>query len=74
THENGRTTYGHSLVISPWGEILAEAETEPGIILADVDPSEVDRVRARIPALDHTRDFAVQSVQLPRNAKLEAAE
>lgn len=74
THENGRTTYGHSIVISPWGEVLAEAETEPGIILADVDASEVNRVRARIPALDHTRDFAVQSVQLPRNAKLEAAE
>jgi deaminated glutathione amidase len=64
-HANGRTTYGHSIAISPWGEVLAEAGTEPGVIVADIDADEVDRVRARIPALAHTRDFKVESVPLP---------
>ncbi len=63
-HANGRTTFGHSIAISPWGEILAEAGTEPGVIVADIDADEVGRVRARIPALDHTRDFAVEVVRL----------
>jgi len=71
-HANGRTTYGHSIAISPWGEILAEAGTEPGVIVAGIDPGEVDRVRARIPALDHARDFKVEVVPLPQIA-LEAA-
>jgi predicted amidohydrolase len=61
-HANGRATYGHSIVISPWGEVLAEAGTEPGVIVADIDAGEVDRVRARIPALEHTRDFTVEVV------------
>lgn len=72
-HSNGRTTFGHSLVISPWGEILAEAGTEPCVILADVDVTEVDRVRARIPALDHTCDFDVSVVPMPKLKTLEAA-
>ncbi len=73
-HANGRTTFGHSLVISPWGEILGEGGTDPGVIIADIDATEVDRVRARIPALDHTRDFGVSVVTLPNLATLEAAE
>ena len=72
-HANGRTTFGHSLIISPWGDILAEAGTEPGVILADIDGSEVDRVRARIPALDHTCDFDVSVVPMPKLTALEAA-
>ncbi len=71
-HANGRTTYGHSIAISPWGEILVEAGTEPGVIAADIDAGEVARVRARIPALDHARDIKVEVVPLPRLA-LEAA-
>ena len=39
THANGRHTYGHSLIVSPWGEVLAEAGTEPGVIVADIDPA-----------------------------------
>lgn len=58
-HESGRTTYGHSLIISPWGEILAEAETGPGIILAQIDPAEVDNVRMRIPSLQHSCQIEV---------------
>jgi deaminated glutathione amidase len=73
-HANGRTTFGHSLVLSPWGEILAEGGTDPGVITADIDAAEVDRIRARIPALDHTRDFDVKVVPLPKLAPLEAVK
>jgi predicted amidohydrolase len=59
-HENGRSTYGHSLIISPWGEILAEAGDEPCIIAAEIDPSQVVAARQRIPALDHVRPFELQ--------------
>lgn len=57
THANGRQTYGHSLMISPWGEILAEAGTEPGVIVADIDPAAAAQARARLPSLRHDRDF-----------------
>jgi predicted amidohydrolase len=59
-HENGRATYGHSLIISPWGNILAEAGDEPGIVTADIDPDEVRAARARIPALHHVRTIQVR--------------
>jgi predicted amidohydrolase len=58
-HENGRETFGHSLIVDPWGKILAEAGTEPGVIFADVDPAEVAAARARIPSLQHGRRFEV---------------
>ena len=58
-HENGRETYGHSLIISPWGEILAEAGTEPDIVIADIDLSRLEDVRRRIPSLTHDRAFNV---------------
>jgi predicted amidohydrolase len=58
-HEVGRATYGHSLIVSPWGEILAEAGAEPGIISARIDPGEVRKARQRIPALNHVREFDV---------------
>jgi len=54
-HESGRETYGHSLIVSPWGEVLAEAGTEPGIVMADLDLALADVARARIPALAHDR-------------------
>jgi predicted amidohydrolase len=56
-HENGRETFGHSLVVDPWGRILAESGTEPGVVLAEVDPAEVAAARARIPSLQHGRRF-----------------
>jgi predicted amidohydrolase len=59
-HANGRSTYGHSLIVSPWGEIRAEAGIDPTIIFADVDVAEVAQARERIPTLDHTRAFTVQ--------------
>jgi predicted amidohydrolase len=57
THANGRKTYGHSLIIAPWGEILAEAGTEPGFILADIDPAAVTDARSRVPSLQHDRPY-----------------
>ena len=58
-HESGRETYGHSLIVSPWGEVLAEAGIEPGIVIADVDLAQSDLARARIPALVHDRAIIV---------------
>jgi deaminated glutathione amidase len=59
THENGRSTFGHSLVVDPWGRVLAEAGDEPGVVLADVDPAAIATARARIPSLQHGRRFEV---------------
>lgn len=56
-HEVGRATYGHSLVISPWGEVVAEAGVDPCVIFADLDPAEVAEARQRIPSLGHDRAF-----------------
>ncbi len=56
-HANGRRTYGHSLIIAPWGEVLAEGGTEPGVILAEIDPERVADARARVPNLRHDRPF-----------------
>ena len=58
-HENGRETFGHSLVVDPWGRILAEGDTEPGVVLADIDPAEVAAARGRIPSLGHGRRFEI---------------
>ncbi len=59
-HEAGRTTYGHSLIVSPWGEILAEGGTEPGVFVADLAPAKVQEVRTRIPVLSHVTPFDVE--------------
>jgi predicted amidohydrolase len=58
-HENGRDTFGHSLVIDPWGRVLAEGEVEPGVVIAEVDPAAVATARARIPSLQHGRRFEI---------------
>ncbi|MEO1206318.1 MAG: carbon-nitrogen hydrolase family protein [Pseudomonadota bacterium] len=64
-HEHGRRTYGHSLIISPWGEILAEAGDEPGVITADIDLSMVETARARLPSLTHDKPFQSPSSLAP---------
>lgn len=58
-HEMGRATYGHSIVLAPWGETIAETGTEPGFIIADIDRAVVNDVRARVPSLTHDRNFTV---------------
>jgi len=61
-HAKGRETYGHSLIVSPWGEVLAEAGVEPGVIMAEVDPRRARAARRAIPALEGTRDFSAPAV------------
>ena len=56
-HENGRESYGHSLIVDPWGRILAEGGIEPGVLIAEIDPAEVAAARSRIPTLRHGRRF-----------------
>jgi predicted amidohydrolase len=58
-HENKRETYGHSLIVAPWGEILAEGGVEPGVFLARIDPSKVEAARKSVPSLQHGRRFSV---------------
>lgn len=57
-HEDGRKTYGHSLILSPWGEVLADGGEAPGVVTADLDFAAVDKARSMIPALEHDRDIA----------------
>ena len=62
THETGRLTYGHSIAISPWGEILAEGDgVQPGVIFANIDCAAIVEARSRIPSLTHDRAFKVVS-------------
>jgi predicted amidohydrolase len=56
-HDGGRGTYGHSVIISPWGEVLADAGEAPGILLADLDLSKVAEARRMVPSLGHDRTF-----------------
>jgi predicted amidohydrolase len=56
-HANGRRTFGHSLIVAPWGDILGEAGTDPGVIVADIDPALAIDARTRIPSLQHDRAF-----------------
>ncbi len=59
THHGDRKTYGHSLIISPWGEVIADGGDALGIVLADLDMDAVAKARGAIPALQHDRVFAV---------------
>jgi deaminated glutathione amidase len=59
THLNGRKNSGHSLIVGPWGEILAEAGTDPGFVSAELDLDEIAAVRARLPSLHHDRPFSL---------------
>lgn len=57
TGGKGRNTHGHSLAIAPWGEVIADAGSEPGVTFAEIDLTAVDRARGRVPSLTHDRDF-----------------
>ena len=60
-HEGGRETYGHSLVVNPWGEVIAELRhDEPGVLIAEIDVAQSKDARARIPALVNTRKFSLK--------------
>jgi deaminated glutathione amidase len=59
SHENGRDTFGHSLVVDPWGRVLAEGDVDPAVVIAEIDPDAVATARARIPSLQHGRRFEI---------------
>ncbi|MDG4903723.1 MAG: carbon-nitrogen hydrolase family protein [Mesorhizobium sp.] len=66
-HEDGRETYGHSLIVDPWGRIIAEAaHDEPGVIVAEIDPAQSAAARRKIPNLKNARDFTVNAGEAPR--------
>ncbi len=73
THEDGRQTFGHSLIVDPWGRVLADGSDEPGFVMAEIDLSLVADARSRIPALRHGRPFAVE-VARAATRRLAAAE
>jgi predicted amidohydrolase len=56
-HEDGRETFGHSLVVGPWGEVLLDMGEAEGVAFADIDLAEIDKVRGRLPAIRHRRDI-----------------
>ncbi len=58
THAGDRQTFGHSLIVDPWGKVLADGGAQAGFVLAEIDPGEVAAARQKIPSLQHDRDFA----------------
>ncbi len=69
-HPGERRTFGHSLIIDPWGEVLADGGDEPGFVMAELDMARVAEVRGRIPSLDHDRLYAAPTPLID----VEAAE
>lgn len=73
-HEDGRETFGHSLIIDPWGRILAEADhDEPGVIVTEIDTAASAAARAKIPNLKNAREFAVRSLEAADQPALRGA-
>ncbi|ODU20917.1 MAG: nitrilase [Sphingomonas sp. SCN 67-18] len=62
-HEDGRATFGHSLVVDPWGEVVLDMGSEPGLGFAEIDPARIGDVRARVPALQHRRPIGPVEVR-----------
>ncbi|MDX8435308.1 carbon-nitrogen hydrolase family protein [Mesorhizobium abyssinicae] len=66
-HEDGRETYGHSLIVDPWGRIVAEAaHDQPAVIVAEIDPAQSLAARRKIPNLKNAREFSVNAGEAPR--------
>jgi predicted amidohydrolase len=64
-HAGGRRSYGHSLIVDPWGEVLADRGEETGIITAQIDPARIAKARGMVPSLQHDRGFALPEVVRP---------
>ena len=73
-HEDGRETYGHSIIVDPWGRVLAEGGAEPGLVMAEIDLGLATDARARIPALKNARPFTVERQPARQERPLAAAE
>ncbi len=61
-HEDGRKTYGHSLIVDPWGDVLADGGDAPGVVVAELDLDRVDEVRGMVPSLANSRPFAAPEI------------
>ena len=66
THPHGRKTYGHSLIVDPWGEVLADGGEQPGVIMAEIDPARIAEARRTLPSLTHDRPYANPAAPKPR--------
>ncbi|MEA2781775.1 MAG: deaminated glutathione amidase [Rhodospirillaceae bacterium] len=64
-HAEGRKTYGHSLIVAPWGEVLADAGEDVGFVAARIDPAKVTEARGMVPGLRHDRSFSPAAEALP---------
>jgi len=74
-HEDGRETYGHSLIVDPWGAVIAEVEgNEPGVAFADIDTAAVAAARGKVPNLKNARSFTVGDAEVAVTGAREAAE
>jgi len=72
-HEDGRETYGHSIIVNPWGEVIAELDNdEPGFVVCDIDLEAVRKARSKIPNLANSRKFMIEKVSSNTDAKAVA--
>ena len=62
-HHGGRETYGHSLIVAPWGEVLSDGGEAPGVTTARIDPARIAEARAMVPALQHDRPFQTETAR-----------
>lgn len=62
-HENKRETFGHSLIVDPWGVVLADGGTETGVVLATIDPAKAETARKSVPSLQHGRRFSINDTR-----------
>lgn len=72
-HEDGRETFGHSMIVDPWGKVLAEGGEEPGIVMAEIELDRIGEARGRVPALANARAFRVEGARASERS-LAAAE
>lgn len=70
THAGDRQTYGHSLIVDPWGKVLADGGEAEGVITAEIDPAKVAEARGKIPALTHDRDYNLPKDHLINDEKI----
>ena len=71
THEDGRETFGHSILVDPWGRVLAEGDDRPGVVMAEIDGALVADARGRIPTLRHARTVPVHVAEASLGAAAE---
>jgi deaminated glutathione amidase len=69
TLEGGAECFGHSLIVDPWGEVLADGGEDEGVVIAEIDPAKVVEARRRIPALTHDRDFSTERESATRKVR-----